>query len=296
MNKRGLGKGLSALLPTGGKSDDNTANSNLKIKTDLIVPNPYQPRLHFDSETLNELAQSIKEHGIVQPLALRKAGDVFQLIAGERRLRAAKLAGLAEVPAIVLELDERQMAEVSLIENIQRENLNPMEEAYSYYRLINEFNITQEDLAKRIGKSRSFVANMVRLVNLPDEIQQMVKDDELTAGHARCLLAINDDKQRIALAEQIVLKSLSVRQTEQLIKSITERELDKKRDKPTSEFIDTSKSAVFFEIEEHFRQVLGTKVMIKKTGENKGKIEIEYYCDEDLERIYELISKSKLCV
>lgn len=291
MSKRGLGKGLSALLPTKESEEHYTGEqmNTSKISINKITPNPYQPREHFDTETLQELAQSIKEHGIVQPLALRKVKEKYQLIAGERRLRAAKLVGLKEVPAVVLELNERQMAEVSLIENIQREDLNPMEEALSYYKLINEFNITQEELAKQLGKSRSFIANMVRLVNLPNEIKQMVKDDELTAGHARCLLTISNDKQKVALAEQIILKHLSVRQTEKLVKQITEKQVNNK-DKEHKTDKDLL-NHIFLDLEEKFRDILGTKVIIKPTGDNKGKIEIEYYGNEDLKRIYDAIIK-----
>ncbi|MBS4024947.1 MAG: ParB/RepB/Spo0J family partition protein [Clostridia bacterium] len=289
MSKKGLGKGLSALLPTGaGTNYDDSLDTATKIPANNIMPNQFQPRKYFDRESLEELAQSIKEHGIVQPLAVRKKGDKYELIAGERRLRAAKIAGLTEVPAVVLELEDRQMAEVSLIENVQREDLNPIEEAFSYHKLINEFNITQEELAKRVGKSRPYIANLVRLVNLPDEIQQMVRDEELTAGHARCLLGIGDETKQVIFAEQIILKHLSVRQTEKLIKAMLEREEDKgKREKKDK--ANLVKSPLILELEDQFRQVLGTKVLINQAGEKKGKIEIEYYSDDELTRIFEAI-------
>ncbi|MDW7673093.1 MAG: ParB/RepB/Spo0J family partition protein [Bacillota bacterium] len=293
MNKRGLGRGLSALLPS-DSGNNNDKQDTTKIDVKNIAPNPYQPRSYFDTETLQELAQSIKEHGIVQPLAVRKINDKYVLIAGERRLRAAKIAGLTEVPAIVLELTDQQMAEVSLIENVQREDLNPMEEAYSYHRLINDFKITQEELAKRVGKSRSFIANMVRLVNLPRDIQQMVRDEVLTTGHARCLLAINNEHKQLNLAEQVALRHLSVRQTEQLVKSIIEREeIDKEKERKDRQ---SDKSPFIMDIEEQIRQALGTKVIIKQTSNQKGKIEIEFYNNDDLERIIEAITNDKLAL
>jgi ParB family chromosome partitioning protein len=294
MSKRGLGKGLSALLPTGpDKSNEAALEKTVTIKVNKITPNQFQPRQYFDSEALEELAQSIREHGIVQPIAVRKNGEDYELIAGERRLRAAKIVGLTEVPAVILELEDRQMAEVSLIENVQREDLNPIEEALSYHKLINDFKLTQEALAKRVGKSRPYIANLVRLVNLPEEIQQMIRDDELTAGHARCLLSISDEAKQTVFAQQIILKNLSVRQAEQLVKTMLEKEGEKNKEQVKAKG-SIVKSPLILELEDQFRQALGTKVVINQAGEKKGKIEIEYYSDDELTRIFEAIVKSQI--
>jgi len=228
MAKRGLGKGLGALIPTDldvmaelTQAEETVPNDNkiVEIKIDLIEPNKYQPRKVFQQEALEELAKSIKEHGLVQPIVVRKAGDKFELVAGERRWRAAKLAGLEKIPALIKDFNLQETTEIALIENIQREDLNPLEEASAYQLLLDEFKLTQEELAKKVGKSRPYIANTLRLLSAPTEIQQHVIEGKLTAGHARALLPLPPAGQ-IQLAEKIIKENLSVRETEAIVKSV----------------------------------------------------------------------------
>lgn len=291
MNKsRALGKGLGALIP---QLEEEDFQNTLEIPVTEIEINPDQPRRNFDPESLQELADSIKIHGVLQPLLVRKKGAGYQLIAGERRLRAAKLAGLERVPVIIKELDDRTVMEIALVENLQREDLNPLEEAQAYRRLLDEFRLTQEEVAKAVGKSRSAIANTVRLLQLPEDVQQMVLKNQLTMGHARALLGLEQPEQQLFLAEKIVKENLSVRETEELVRLANhpdvprETNVEEKKEKETGRErhkLDPNLEAIV----EDMTRLFGTKVRIKSSG-NRGKIEIEYYSQEELERITELL-------
>lgn len=278
MNKRGLGKGLEALIPVIEKNEENIQEIDIK----KIVANDKQPRKDFDESKLDELADSMKQHGVLQPVILRKKGNTYELVAGERRWRAAAKAGIKKIPAIIKELSDADVMEIALIENLQREDLNPMEEALAYKSLMNDFGLTQEELSKRVGKSRSQIANTVRLLNLNKEIQDLVSQDKLTAGHARALLAIQDNNVRLKLAKKISEEALSVRQTEQLVKK-TVSEGSKNKHKKPKEI-----NPVIVDITERLQRTLGTRVKIKG-NEKRGKIEIEFYSGDELERILETI-------
>ncbi len=280
MTKRGLGRGLDSLIPTEDyENDEKSDKDSLIVKIDRIDPNPHQPRKDFNEVALVELASSIREHGIIQPLLVTPEKDRFQLIAGERRLRAAKIAGLSEVPVVVRTMGEQAKLELALIENVQRENLNPIEAAQSYKRLIDEFNITQETLSKKIGKARATIANTLRLLKLPSEIKLALAQNTITEGHARALLSIEDkDKQRI-LFEKILKGDVTVREAEIQTK-------EKKTNPKVSE-----KDPNFLAAEKRMGEVMGTKVVIKdKKG--KGQIVFDYYSFEDLERIFKQIVSS----
>ncbi|HHV18127.1 MAG TPA: ParB/RepB/Spo0J family partition protein [Thermoanaerobacterales bacterium] len=278
MNKRGLGRGLEALIPMEQKGEEIVQEIEIK----KIVANDKQPRKDFDEKKLSELADSMKQHGILQPIILRKKGSTYELVAGERRWRAAAKAGIEKIPAIVKELSNADVMEIALIENLQREDLNPMEEAAAYKTLMNEFGLTQEELSKRVGKSRSLIANTVRLLNLDKEIQDLVFQDKLTAGHARALLSIQEKKERLKLAKKISEESLSVRQTEQIVKKISDEKKKNKIKKPKEI------NPVMLDITEKLQRSLGTRVRIKG-NEKRGKIEIEFYSGDELERILETI-------
>jgi len=279
LSKRGLGRGLEALIPIIDKSEENIQ----EIEVERIVANDKQPRKSFDESKLDELAESMKQHGVLQPVILRKKGNLYELVAGERRWRAAAKAGIEKIPAIIKELSDAEVMEIALIENLQREDLNPLEEAMAYKTLMDDFGLTQEELSKRVGKSRSQIANTVRLLNLDGEIQNLISQNKLTAGHARALLSIQDNVTRLKLAKKINQEALSVRQTEQLVKKIT-KENKKEEDKGPKEI-----NPVINDITEKLQRFLGTKVKIKG-NEKKGKIEIEYYSGEELERILDLIA------
>ncbi len=281
--KKGLGKGLDALF--GGISidqaieDSDTATVN-SIKIMDIDPNPNQPRKHFDDDKINELAQSIKNHGVVQPVVVRKEGTRYKIIAGERRWRAARQAGLTEIPAIVMDIDDRQVMEISLIENLQREDLNPIEEAVGLKTLLEEYKLTQDQVAATLSKSRPAIANTIRLLNLSPNIQQMLMEGKITSGHGRALLSIEDVELREKIAETIVEKGLNVRTTENLIKNI-KNQTQKGIKRPKA-----IKPSYMIEIEEILEESLGTRVEISP-GKKKSIIQIEFYNDEDLERIVE---------
>lgn len=279
-----LGKGLSALIPE--EAEDNVKeNSKMLISLNKIKSDEEQPRKLFDSEKIAELAESIKTHGIIQPLILRKhMEDQYIIVAGERRWRAAKMAGLNEVPAVIMELTDRDILEVSLIENIQRQDLNPIEEAIAYRKLLNDFNITQEELSKRIGKSRVAIANTIRLTNLDDSVQQYIIESIITEGHGRALLAISDKQKQYELAQQVIDEKLSVRELEKLIKGISE---DEEKEKVV--WSSDSLNPYYKEITNQLQNYFGTKVNISNK-KNKGKIEIEYYSEEDLQRILDIMS------
>jgi len=278
LNKRGLGRGLEALIPVVEKNEESIQEIDIK----KIVANDKQPRRDFDESKLDELADSMKHHGVLQPVILRKKGNTYELVAGERRWRAAAKAGIKKIPAIIKELSDADVMEIALIENLQREDLNPMEEALAYKSLMDDFGLTQEELSKRVGKSRSQIANTVRLLNLNKEIQDLVSQDKLTAGHARALLSIQDSKERLLLANKINQEALSVRQTEQLVKKITTEHNKEKQQKPKEI------NPVIIDITERLQRTLGTRVKIKG-NEKRGKIEIEFYSGDELERILETI-------
>lgn len=254
------------------------------LKINQVEPNREQPRKHFEEDALLELADSIKQYGVLQPLLVRKRKDYYEIIAGERRWRAAKLAGVKEVPVIIKEYTEQQAVEIALIENIQRENLNPIEEAMAFKKLLTEFNLKQDEVAERVSKSRTAVTNSMRLLKLGEKVQQMIIDDMITTGHARALLAIDDEEQQYLLATKIFDEKLSVRETEKLIKSL-------KNPKKQVKVVKTVENAfVYDDLAEKMKRVLGTKVSISPKGNGKGKIEIEYYSDDELERMFEMIT------
>ena len=282
---RGLGKGLGALIP---ELEEENLDAQQVVDINLIMPNPYQPRKEFSDEKLNELAESIRLHGVIQPLLVREYHGKYQLIAGERRLRASKLVGLTEIPIVVREMTDQVMMEVALVENLQREDLNPIEEAEAYHRLMEEFKLTQDDIAKRVGRSRPAIANTLRLLNLPHPIQSDLAKGTLTMGHARPLLSLKDNEEQIRVWDTIKDGHLSVRQTEELIRQTLEtdnvsRETKKTSKKQVSKF---ERDPNLLHLEEELQLSLGTKVIIKPGGIG-GKIEINYYSDEDFERLCE---------
>ena len=311
--KNGLGRGLDAFFPdrtsvvkeparktitktvkTEKKSDvaekqtnptvakKQTADSKtgaMIVKISSVEPNMDQPRKQFDEDALMELSESIKQYGVLHPLLVSDKKDYYEIIAGERRWRAAKLAGLTEIPVIVKEFSEQELVEISLIENIQREDLNPVEEAMAYKRLIDEFHLKQDEIAERVGKSRTAVTNSMRLLKLNEKVQQMVIDDMISTGHARALLGLNDLEKQYTVAQQIFDEKLSVRETEKLVKKI-QQEKNKK--------IDPKLEAICHDLEEKMKGILGTKVAINQKDNKKGKIEIEYYSMDELDRIMDL--------
>ncbi|MEJ9281978.1 ParB/RepB/Spo0J family partition protein [Ureibacillus thermosphaericus] len=283
---RGLGKGIGALFPTETLESIQETIQNEehveKIPLQKLVANPFQPRKKFDDETIEELAQSIREHGIIQPIVVRKKGKKYEIVVGERRYRAAKLAKLEEIPAIIKEMTEEQMMELAILENLQREDLTPIEEAEAYQNLIEKLNFTQDDLAKRLGKSRPHITNMIRLLQLPEEVRQMVNDGALSMGHGRALLGLKNKRKIIEVAKKVVNQSLNVRQLEALIKQLNE---NVSRETKNS----TNKDIFVQATESQLREFFGTNVQIKKT-KNKGKIEIEFYSEDDLERILEILN------
>lgn len=289
--KFGLGKGLNALIPedtildkTIEKSKDTKDNDSISVDINLIKSNDEQPRKAFDDEKIMELAESIKSNGIIQPLILKKdKKDEYIIVAGERRWRAAKSIGIKKVPAIVMELTDKQVLEVSLIENIQREDLNSIEEAVAYKKLINDFNLTQEELSRRIGKSRVAITNTLRLLNLSEDVQQYLIEGVISEGHGRALLGITDSKKQCELAQSVIDDKLSVRELELLIRKI-KTDTRKTKSKSSNEGNPYYKD-VMYKLENYF----GTKVNITNKN-NKGKIEIEYYSEEDLQRILEIIN------
>lgn len=296
LKKSGLGKGLDSLIPDQRskvndqkKAEEKEKNDIKKIKNEELMinitkiePNREQPRRNFDEDALLELADSIKQFGVIQPLIVQVKDEHYEIIAGERRWRAAKLAGLKEVPVIVKKYTHQEVVEISLIENIQREDLNPIEEARAYKRLLNEFKLKQDEVAERVSKSRTAVTNSMRLLKLTEKVQQMLIDDMISTGHARALLAVPDPELQYTLANRIFDEKLSVRETEKLIKIIVSPKKEKREEvKLVNDFI-------YKDIEEKIKSIVGTKVSVNHKTNNKGKIEIEYYSNEELERILEL--------
>lgn len=293
IKKRGLGKGLDSLIPdkpaevsaskgTDKKEESQFESGEQMMKINMIEPNREQPRKNFEEDALLELSDSIKQFGILQPLLVRKRKDYYEIIAGERRWRAAKMAGVKEVPVIIKDYTEQEVVEISLIENIQRENLNPIEEAMAFKKLLEEFSLKQDEVAERVSKSRTAVTNSMRLLKLNDKVQQMIVDDMISTGHARALLAIDDQEQQYILANKIFDEKLSVRETEKLIKDIKNPKKEKVKKIIQNDF-------VYTDLAEKMKEVIGTKVSIASKGNGKGKIEIEYYSDKELERVFDMI-------
>lgn len=277
--KFGLGKGLGALIP---EDDNNSETGSLLIPINKIKSNSDQPRKDFDNEKIVELAESIKHHGIIQPLILQKDGSNYMIVAGERRWRAAKIAGIKEVPAIIMDLTQKEILEISLIENIQREDLNPIEEAIAYKKLLSDFDITQDELSKRMGKSRTAITNVMRLINLDSRVQEYLIEGVLSEGHGRTLLGVKDNELQYELAQKVIDDGISVRELERLIKKLSNKKekVNKKEEELNPYYRD-----VLDRLQNHF----GTKVSISNK-KNKGKIEIEYYSEEDLQRIIDIIN------
>lgn len=296
--KKGLGRGLNDLL--GNSSQDSepkvkTVTKEVikevikeveqKVNINLIEPNKSQPRKQFDEEALGELSDSIKQYGVLEPLLVTKKGEYYEIIAGERRWRAARLAGLKEVPVIVRDYTDKEIMEISLIENIQREDLNPIEEAQAYEALINEYNLKQEEVAQRVSKSRSTITNSLRLLKLCEDVRQMVMYNMLSTGHARALIPIEDPKLQYETAAIVYDQKLSVRETEAYVKSILESKPEKnENDKPQKDM-----SVFYTDIENRLKTILGAKIAIKASNNGKGKIEINYYSQDELDRITEML-------
>lgn len=302
--KGGLGKGLDSLIQSSSsrqktatrpevKTEEKIVEKTVekivekpveqKLKLSQIEPNREQPRKKFDEEALQELSDSIRQFGVIQPLVVKKNADYYEIIAGERRWRAAKMAGLKEVPVVIKNYTDQEIVEISLIENIQRENLNPIEEAMAYKRLMEEFHLKQDEIAKRVSKSRTAVTNSLRLLKLDERVSQMLIDEQLTAGHVRALLAIEDKDAQYEAAKKIFDEKLSVRDTEKLVKLVL-------TPKPPKVKKELSHSEIYHNMEERMKEIFGSKVSINRKAEHKGKIEIEYYSDEELERILDIMN------
>ena len=295
--KKGLGKGLDSLItdkvntkPAASKNNPTPKSEHaadaIMMNITKVEPNREQPRKKFDEDALLELAESIKQYGVLQPLLVQEREDYYEIVAGERRWRAAKIAGIKEIPVIIKKLTRQEIMEISLIENIQREDLNPIEEAIAYKRLLTEFNLKQDEVAERVSKSRTAVTNSMRLLKLNEKVQQMVIDDMISTGHARALLGIEDQNQQYVVAQQIFDQKLSVRETEKLVKKIQQEKNQKDTEK--NKKIDPKLEAICHDLEEKMKGILGTKVAINQKDNKKGKIEIEYYSMDELDRIMDL--------
>lgn len=288
--KRGLGKGLDIMIPKRIQDSDLIEDNNVSRETLLpiheIEPNKSQPRKKFDEDALHELADSIKQYGIIQPLIVQKRDKFYEIIAGERRWRASRLAGLKEVPVIIKDYSPQEIVEIALIENIQREDLNPIEEALAYQRLIKEFNLKQDELAERVSKSRTAITNSLRLLKLDEKVQQMLIDDLISSGHARALLPLEDPKLQYDTACKVFDEKLSVRDTEKLVRQLLKAKPEKDNVKVDEQ------DFIYQALEEKLKSIIGTKVSIHRKLRNKGKIEIEYYSDEDLERIIDIFEST----
>jgi len=293
VKRSGLGKGLDSLIPDNksslkskkqevASSQEGTSNEQM-ISINKVEPNRNQPRRNFEEDALLELADSIKQFGILQPLLVQKKNDYYEIIAGERRWRAAKIAGLKEVPVIVREYSDQEVVEIALIENIQRENLNPIEEAMAFKRLLEEFSLKQDEVAERVSKSRTAVTNSMRLLKLNNKVQQMIVDDMISTGHARALLALDEEEEQYSIAVKIFDEKLSVREVEKLVKSLKNPKVKKEKVKIEHMF-------VYEDLQEKMKRAIGTKVIVNPKPDGKGKIEIEYYSENELERIFDLIT------
>lgn len=291
MTRRVLGRGLSALL---SDSPQTSSEQMLELNINQIEPNNEQPRTRFVEAKLEELAQSIKANGIVQPLLVRRRnGDKYQIVAGERRWRAAQIAGVERVPVIVRDISDDKMLELALIENIQRQELNPIEEAQAYKRLIENLGVTQESIAQRVGRDRTFITNYLRLLRLPKEVQQMVEEEQLSMGHARALLGVESPEQQKHIAKSVIERHLSVRETERLMKNIISSENGVEQKEAVTEKITVKRNDPNIQAaEDKLRRKFGTRVKVLQNTDGKGKIEIEFYNQSDLNRIYEMLSQS----
>ncbi|MDE6919060.1 MAG: ParB/RepB/Spo0J family partition protein [Lachnospiraceae bacterium] len=288
MAQRGLGKGLDSLIPASGNSENKEVKqAETMVKIAKVEPNRDQPRKNFDEDALQELADSIKQFGLLQPILVQDRKEYYEIIAGERRWRAAKLAGLREVPVIVRNYTDQEIVEISLIENIQREDLNPIEEALAYRRLLEEFHLKQDEVAERVSKSRTAVTNSMRLLKLCDNVQQMIIDDMLSTGHARALIPIEDEELQLQLAQRIFDEKLSVREVEKIVKGILKPETEKPKKEETPQSI----QYIYQNIENQLKEKLSRKVEITSKGKSgTGKIEIEFYSNEDLDHLIESLS------
>lgn len=296
IKKSGLGKGLDSLIPKQSVEKKTVPakpetvvktvikKEEIKLRISEVEPNREQPRKKFDEDALLELSESIKQYGVLQPLLVQKRDGYYEIIAGERRWRAAKMAGLKEVPVVIKDFTDQQIVEISLIENIQREDLNPIEEAMAYKRLMEEFHLKQDAIAERVSKSRTSVTNSMRLLKLDDRVQQMLIDEMISTGHARALLALESKDAQAEAAVKVFDEKLSVRETERLVKELL-NPVQKKEEKPKNQ----AEELVYKNLEEKIKQIIGSKVAINRRTDNKGKIEIEYYSQEELERIVELL-------
>ncbi|RZS94346.1 ParB/RepB/Spo0J family partition protein [Cuneatibacter caecimuris] len=294
MKKGGLGRGLDSLIPNTNiekkndlqksqitKREKEDQKSEMMLRLSKIEPNRRQPRKQFDEDTLVELAESIKLYGVIQPLIVQLKGDHYEIIAGERRWRAAKLAGLKEVPVMVREYTDKEVAEISLVENLQRDDLNPIEEAMAYQRLLKEFNLKQDEVAERVSKSRTAITNSMRLLKLDEKVQEFIAEGLISTGHGKVLLAVEDKELQREIARQIIDEKLSVRETEAVVRLCL-------NPRPVKEEIELPHQEIYVDFEEKMKQRMGTKVKIKRKEENKGKIEIDYYSLEDFERLMQL--------
>ncbi len=294
---KGLGRGLNALIPDDNEEKDNVVVKEVvkevvvkepaetKIRISQIEPNREQPRKSFDEDALIELSESIKMYGVLQPLLVQKKDNYYEIIAGERRWRAAKLAGVKEVPVVIKDYSNQEIMEIALIENIQREDLNPIEEAMAYQRLIKDYRLKQDEVAEKVSKSRATITNSLRLLKLDKRVQEMVMEGKISNGHARAIIGIEDGDKQYNIAMKIFDENLSVRETEKLMHQLDKPEKAKK-ETPENDFI-------YRDIEDRVSKIMGTQVVIKNKSNNKGKIEIGYYSQEELERIIELLSKIK---
>ena len=289
VNKRGLGKGLDTMIPPvknekKSEKGDPAKGPETLVNITKVEPNREQPRKNFDEDALLELSESIKQYGLLQPILVQDRKDYYEIIAGERRWRAAKLAGLKQVPVIIKNLTDQEIVEISLIENIQRENLNPIEEAQAYKRLLNEFHLKQDEVAERVSKSRTAVTNSMRLLKLSDDVQRMVIDEMITTGHARALLGVEDPAEQYNLAQRIFDEKLSVREVEKIVKNMGKPVKSKKE-----KVVDKSMQVIYDDISEKLKTQLGTKVNIVPKKDGSGKIEIEIYSHDELDRILDLM-------
>ena len=292
--KTGLGKGLDSLIPVHNNTEKEMAvvEKVVEKKTDTVLriteiePNKGQPRKNFNEDALEELADSIKQFGLIQPLVVQKRDGYYEIIAGERRWRAAKKAGLKEVPVIIRDYTDEEMMEIALIENLQREDLNPIEEAQAYKKLINDYKLKQDEIAEKVSKSRVAITNSMRLLKLSEKVQDMIVDEMISSGHGRALLALNDKKMQEELANRIFDEKLSVRETEQIVKALNNPKEKKNKEEYSDNF-------VYEKIENEFKEIIGTNVSIKRKSQDKGKIEIDYYSTEDLERSIDLMKKTQ---
>ena len=296
--KSGLGSGLNELIPQKNKNtSDNTDENNtektgdIKVDINKVEPNKDQPRQYFDEDKLLELSESIRQYGVIQPILVQKRDNYFEIVAGERRWRAAKMAGLKEVPVIIKEFTEQEIVEISIIENVQREDLNAMEEAMGYQRLLEQFNLKQDEVAEKVSKSRTAITNSLRLLKLDKRVQQMVKDDLLSAGHARAILGISDQDLQYEFAQKVFDKKMSVRDVEKEVKKLQK---EKKKPAKEKETLDKQIAIIYQNLEENLKGILGTKINIQAKDSDKGKIEIEYYSKDELDRIVELLRSIRM--